>query len=63
MKKLHKSKINKMMGGVIGGLGEYTGIDPTVIRLLWVFLVLVTGVVPGVILYLIASVIIPEKGE
>jgi len=47
-----------MLGGVCGGIGEYLDIDPTIIRLLWA-LFLLTGV--GIIAYIIAWLIIPEK--
>ena len=36
MKSLYKSRTNKMVSGVCGGIGEYFGVDPTIIRLLWV---------------------------
>ena len=58
MKKLYRSRTNKMLGGVCGGIGEYLDIDPTIIRLLWA-LFLLTGV--GIIAYIIAWLIIPEK--
>ena len=37
-KKLYKSEDNKVLCGVCGGLGEFLGIDPTIIRLIWVVL-------------------------
>jgi phage shock protein C len=60
-KKLYRSETNKIFGGIIGGLGEYLDIDPTVLRLFWVVILLVTGVVPGLIAYLIALFIVPKK--
>ena len=36
MKSLYKSHTNKMASGVCSGIGEYFGVDPTIIRLLWV---------------------------
>ncbi len=56
-KKLYRSSQNRMICGVCGGLGEYLGIDPTVIRVLFVIFGL-TGA--GIIAYLIAAIIIPE---
>lgn len=50
------------MAGVCGGLGEYFGIDPVVLRLIWVLVVIFTGVVPGVLAYIIALFIIPRDG-
>ena len=42
-KKLYKSNTNKMICGVCGGLGEFFGIDPTIIRLIWAILGLMGG--------------------
>jgi phage shock protein PspC (stress-responsive transcriptional regulator) len=58
--KIYRSETDKMVGGVCGGLGEYFQIDSTIIRLLWVALVLVGG--SGILLYLIAWIIIPARG-
>jgi phage shock protein C len=57
MKRLTKSN-NKMICGVCGGIGEYLGIDPTVVRLLWVLLSVLGGA--GLLAYIIAAIIIPE---
>lgn len=59
-KKLYRSRRNKMLCGVCGGLGEYLGIDPTVVRLLVVLLSL-SSVGMGVIIYFVAAFIIPEE--
>ena len=59
-KKLYRSRKNKMLCGVCGGLGEYQGIDPTVVRLLVVLLSL-SSVGMGVIIYFVAAFIIPEE--
>ena len=58
-KKLYKSHTNKMICGVCGGLGEFFGIDPTIIRLVWAILGLCGGT--GIIAYLLAAVIIPNS--
>ena len=57
-KKLYRSNKNKILGGVCGGLGEYFDIDPTLIRLLWVVVVLMGG--SGVLIYIIFWIILPE---
>ncbi len=60
-KKLLRSTKNRLVCGVCGGLGIYTGIDPTVIRVLYVVISLVAGAgFMGLILYFILAVIIPE---
>ena len=58
-KKLYKSNTNKMICGVCGGLGEFFGIDPTIIRLFWAILGLAGGT--GIVAYLLAAVIIPNS--
>lgn len=62
-KKLYRSKTDRMFAGLLGGLGEYLEVDATLLRLAFVALVLFTGIFPGVILYLIAMLIVPEKPE
>jgi phage shock protein C len=57
-KKLYRSRENRMIAGVCGGLGEYFEIDPTLIRLAVVFFSLWWG--GGILLYLLAWFIIPE---
>jgi len=59
MKKLHLSK-NKMVAGVCAGMAEYLGIDPTVIRLIWVIIGVFTGVIPALIAYVLVWLFIPE---
>jgi len=59
-KRLLRSKGNRMVGGVCGGIGEYVSIDPTIIRLLWVLFIFFSFGA-GVLAYVIAWVIIPEK--
>lgn len=61
VKKLYLSTTNKKLVGVCGGLGEYFDLDPTMVRLAWVILTVITGVAPGIIAYLIAAVVIPKK--
>ena len=62
-KKLYRSSTDKMLAGVCGGLGQYFGIDPTVVRLIFALLV-VFGVGSGVILYIILALIMPlEPGS
>jgi phage shock protein C len=58
-KKLYRSRSNKMIAGICGGLAEYMDADPTVIRLVAALLVLAGGL--SIWAYLIAWVIIPEQ--
>ena len=57
-KKLYRSNTDKMLAGVCGGLGQYFGIDSTVVRLIFALLVFF-GVGSGLILYIILALIMP----
>lgn len=61
MKKLYRIREGRKLAGVCGGLGEYFEIDPTLVRLAWVLLVLLGG--SGILAYIIAALIIPERPE
>jgi len=61
MKKLYKSRDNRIIAGVIGGLGEYFEVDPVLLRIIWILIVIFTGLAPGAIIYLMAMGIIPKK--
>ena len=64
MKKLYRSTENKKIAGIFGGLGEIFNIDPTLLRLIFVFIGLVTAVIPLVLAYLVGWIIIPKgKGS
>jgi len=60
-KKLYLSDTNKIIGGVCGGIGEYLGIDPTVIRLIWAIMSIISCFIGGVLLYIVAMFIVPRK--
>ena len=59
-KRLTKSTNNVVITGTLGGLAEYLGIDPTIIRVIYVFLSLVTAGFPGITLYVIMAILIPS---
>lgn len=63
MKRLYLSKKDKKLSGVCGGIAEYFEVDSTLIRLAWVVLTIITGILPGLIAYLIAAIIMPERGD
>ena len=56
--KLYRSDENKMLAGVCGGIAEYFGVDPTLIRLAWVVFSLLGG--SGLLAYILAAIIIPR---
>lgn len=58
-KKLYRSSKDVMIAGVCGGISEYTGMDATVLRLLWVLVVIFTGFFPGILAYIVAAIVMP----
>ena len=58
-KKLYRSTTNKKLFGVCGGLAEYFDVDPTVVRIIYLLLLLGAGF--GLLAYLICALILPEK--
>ena len=62
-KKLHRSQTQKMIAGVCGGVGEYFDIDVNLVRLLFVALWLMTALLPMLIFYIIAWIIVPIEVE
>ena len=60
-KKLYRSRTDKKLCGVCGGLAKYFNIDPTIVRLAMVLCVLFAGF--GILAYIIAALIIPEEPE
>lgn len=62
-KRLYLSVTDKKISGVCGGIAEYLNADPTAIRLLWTILTILSGIVPGVIAYVIAAMIMPKPPE
>lgn len=61
-KKLYRSRTNRMLLGVCGGLAEYLNTDPSVIRLLFIVLCIISMGV-GIIGYFIAAFIVPEQSR
>jgi phage shock protein C len=60
-KKLYRSRTKKMIAGVCGGIAEYFDIDETIVRLGVAFLTVMTAIFPGIFLYFMAAVIMPEN--
>ena len=58
-KRLFKSNVNKQISGVCGGIAEYFGIDPTLVRLAWVLFTCLGG--SGLLAYIICAIVIPER--
>ncbi|WP_266160839.1 PspC domain-containing protein [Dyella silvatica] len=58
-KRLHRSLNDRKLAGVCGGIAEYLGWDPTLVRLLWVVLTMLGG--SGVLIYVILWIVMPDS--
>ncbi len=58
--RLRRSRSNKMIAGVIGGLARYFGFDPTMARIIYVVLSVVSVAFPGILVYILLWIIMPE---
>lgn len=62
MKRLYRSP-NRIVAGVCGGIAEYFDIDPTLIRVVYVILSLFSVAFPGLLLYIILMILIPNYDQ
>lgn len=60
-KRLTRSSSNKRIAGVCGGFADYVDQDPTLIRLIFIAILLLTGVFPGIVFYLVAWLVMDEN--
>ena len=60
-KRLYRSRNDKILAGICGGIGKYLDIDPIIIRLIFIVLLLTVG--SGILIYLIAWILIPLEPE
>jgi phage shock protein C len=58
-KRLFRSRKDRILGGVCGGLGNYLNVDPVLVRVVWAILFFAAGV--GLLAYILAWIIIPEE--
>jgi phage shock protein C len=56
---LHRSTKNRMIAGVCGGIAEHLGMDPTLVRVLYVLVSFFSVAFPGIIVYIILALVIP----
>jgi phage shock protein PspC (stress-responsive transcriptional regulator) len=63
MKKIYLSRTDKKICGVCGGLAEYYETDSSLVRIFVIFIALITAIIPAMITYILAAMIIPHKGE
>ena len=59
--RLLRSRSNRMIAGVCGGLADWLGWDPTLVRILYVFISIVSAAFPGLLVYLILWLLMPER--
>lgn len=59
-KKLYRSKTDRMIAGVCGGLAKYFEVDPIIIRVIF-FILLLPGGLPGILPYVIMWIVVPEE--
>ena len=57
--RLYRSRSDRMLFGVAGGMADWLDLDPSLVRLVWALLVLAGGV--GLLLYIVAAIVIPEE--
>ena len=60
-KKLIRSRADRKIAGFCAGLGHYLDMDITLVRLVWVLVTLMAGVLPGVVVYVLAWIVVPEE--
>ena len=62
-KRLYRSQTDRIIFGICGGLGDYFKIDPVIIRVLAIVITIASGVVPGVVAYIVMGLVVPLKGS
>ena len=60
-KKLIRSRADRKIAGVCAGMGHYLDLDITLVRLIWVLVTLMGGIFPGVVVYVLAWIVVPEE--
>ena len=61
MEKLYRSIPDKKIGGVCAGFAKYFDVDPTLVRAIYILLTLLSGIIPGVLAYLLLWWLVPAK--
>ena len=62
-KRLTRSRKDRMIAGVCGGLANYMAVDPTIVRLIFALATFFTVIFPGILIYLVMWIIIPKEPE
>lgn len=62
-KRLYRHRSDKMIAGVLAGMADYFDQDPTLWRIMYIVLALVTALGPAIVIYIIAWMVMPEAPE
>ena len=62
-RQLRRSRTNRQIAGVVGGLAEYFSVDPTLLRVGYVVVSIVSAAFPGILVYLLLWLLVPEAGN
>jgi phage shock protein PspC (stress-responsive transcriptional regulator) len=58
---LRRSRSNRMIAGVVGGMAEHFGLNPTVLRIVYVLVSILSAAFPGIIVYLVLWLLVPQE--
>lgn len=58
---LRRSRHNRMIAGVVGGLADYFGLDPTLLRVIYVLVSIFSAAFPGILVYILFWILVPEE--
>ena len=61
VKRLYRSRRERKLAGVCGGVAEYLEVDPTIVRVLYLLGTIITGFFPGIFIYFALALIMPEE--
>ena len=61
VKRLYRSRRERQLAGVCGGIAEYIELDPTVVRVIYLAGTIVTGFFPGILIYFVLALIMPQE--
>ena len=63
MKKLHRSRTDKVLAGLLGGIGEYFNLDPVWIRFVFIIVLIFSEIWPAVVVYIIGYIMVPQAPD
>ena len=61
VKRLYRSRRERKLAGVCAGFGEFLGVDPTIVRILYLVVTIITGFFPGIFIYFAMALIMPVE--